>query len=298
MPRCIHCTVSVRAVNSTRGGTVSAAFALASALSFGAADFIGGLAARRAPVIPVTALSQAVGLAVLAPPLLFLGGALSAEAAVTGAVAGVAGSLGLAVYFRALAIGPMSVVSPLAAVVSAGIPVGAGVAMGEQPSASAVAGIVVGLAAVVLTTRTPALLQERRPSPAGPLLALASGGAFGVFFVALDAAPADSGMWPLAAARVASLLLLAAITVARGTPLPSRAAIPMVAASGALDMLANVLFLLATRTGLLALTAFLASLYPVVVVILARRVLAERLAMPQIAGVLLALVAVALVAVG
>jgi EamA domain-containing membrane protein RarD len=105
-------------------------------------------------------------------------------------------------------------------------------------------------------------------------------------------------VWPLVGARASSLTLLALLAGAVGGGWPSRRNMPMVAASGALDMLANVLFLLATRAGLLTISALLASLYPVVVVVLARHVLAERLRRPQVLAVVLALIAVATITIG
>lgn len=271
--------------------------ALGSGLTFGIADFAGGLAAKRAPATAVTLVAQAVGLAVLLPLLGLLPGAPSAAAFTTGAAAGIAGAGGLIAYLRALALGPMGVVAPLASVVGVMVPILAALAAGERPSPLAAGGIAVGVVAICVVAGGARDAGTRGAGVAGLLLALVAGGAFGVFFVLLDVTPPGSGLWPLVGARVASLTLLGMIVALAGQGLPARGAVRMVILSGALDMLANVLFLLATRAGLLTISALLASLYPVVVVVLARHLLAERLQRPQIVAVVLALLAVAVITV-
>lgn len=287
--------------------------ALGSGLTFGVADFAGGLAAKRASATSVTFVSQAIGLIVLLPLLGVLPGTPSVAAFVSGGLAGIAGALGVVAYLRALALGPMGVVAPLASVVGVMVPVVVGVVAGERPSLLAALGIAVGLIAITVVAgggrRTED--QDTGGPPAnssagasvdldrrGPLLALAGGAAFGVFFVLLDLTPTGSGLWPLVGARIASLALMGSAVALVSRTLPPRDALPMVAASGALDMLANILFLLATRAGLLTISALLASLYPVVVVVLARQLLAERLRRPQVVAVVLALLAVGVITVG
>jgi drug/metabolite transporter (DMT)-like permease len=271
--------------------------ALGSGVTFGVADFVGGLAAKRASVVTVTLIAQAVGLAVVLPLLGVLPGTPSVAALVVGAGAGIAGAAGLLAYLRALALGPMGVVAPLAAVVGVMVPVIAGLLAGERVSALAAAGIVLGLAAILVVAGGRGV-RDDSATAGGPLLAALGGAAFGAFFVLLDLTPEGSGMWSLVGARASSLTLLTVLAGAVGGGWPSRRAMPLVAASGALDMIANVLFLLATRAGLLTISALLASLYPVVVVVLARHVLAERLRRPQMAAVVLALVAIATITVG
>jgi len=272
--------------------------ALGSGLTFGVADFIGGLAAKRASVVRVTLLSQAIGLAVVLPLLAVLPGTPSLAAIVSGALAGLGGAIGLLAYLRALALGPMGVVAPLAGMVGVMVPVIVGLVRGERLSLLAAAGIVLGLVAIGVVAGGGSRTGERSAGGNGPLLALTAGVAFGVFFVLLDLTPTGSGVWPLVGARLSSLTLLGLLTAAVGGGWPRRPTMPMVVATGALDMFANVLFLLATRAGLLTVSALLASLYPVVVVILARHVLAERLRRPQVLAVVLALVAIAAITVG
>ena len=297
--------------------------ALGAGLTFGVADFTGGLAAKRASATAVTFVSQAIGLMVLLPLMGVLPGVPSVDAFVSGGLAGIAGALGVAAYLRALALGPMGVVAPLASVVGVMVPVVVGVVAGERPSVLAALGIAVGLVAITVVAgggrpsgehagAVPGTADQvggQRPMRArlndlvggqrrGPLLALAGGAAFGIFFVLLDLTPTGSGLWPLVGARIASLALMGSAVAVAGRTLPARDALPMVAASGALDMLANILFLLATRAGLLTISALLASLYPVVVVVLARQLLSERLRRPQVAAVVLALLAVGVITVG
>ncbi|MPZ87378.1 MAG: EamA family transporter [Nitriliruptorales bacterium] len=293
---CVTLCSRCKQMNRGERGGMAAALALTSALSFGAADFLGGLAARRCSALTVTGVSQLAGLMVLVPALLVFDGVLSMAAIWTGALAGLAGAGGLVLYLRSLAIGPMSLVAPVAAVVGAALPVAAGVVAGERPPRLALAGVAIGLAAVWLATGQGRRRNSAHAHAQGPLLALLAGLAFGAFFIFLDATPADSGAWPLVAARGASLIVLTVAATSLRRPLPSRKILPVAAVSGGLDMAANLLFLAATRTGLLTLTALLASLYPVVVVLLAWRLMAERLTRAQLLGVVMALAAVGLIA--
>ncbi|HXV92493.1 MAG TPA: EamA family transporter, partial [Pseudonocardia sp.] len=261
----------------------------------------GGLAARRAPVLVVTAGAQLAGLLTLLPAVALLGGQVSAAAIGLGAVAGIGGASGLLLYLRGLAIGPMGVVAPLSAVVGAGMPLVAGLVAGERLGPVTVLALVVALAAILFAT---AGTRSDPVAGQGILFGLGAGVGFGLFFVALDATPDDSGLVPLLAGRVTSVLLLGLAVLA----LLLRGRVPagpgllglagLVVTSGVLDVVANVLFLLATRAGSLSVSGVVVSLYPVVVVFLARVVLRERLTGLQTTGVGLALAASALLAVG
>jgi drug/metabolite transporter (DMT)-like permease len=277
---------------------VSVPFALSSAVTYGIADFAGGLAARRAPVLVVTAVSQLAGLLALLPVTLLLPGALTPAAVGYGAAAGVAGASGVLLYLRGLAVGPMGVVAPLSAVVAAGLPLGVGILGGERPGPVAWAALAVALVAIVLASA-----GTRRDAGAGTglVLGLGSGIGFGLFFVLLDLTPSDSGLWPLVAGRTTSVTLLLLLVLApllHGRRPGPFAALGLIVASGLLDTAANVLFLLATRAGALSVSGVLVSLYPVVVVLLARVVLRERLSPLQLAGAGLALTAGVLLASG
>lgn len=288
--------------------------ALGSALTYGVADFLGGRVAARAPALTVTVGSQAVGLAVLLVAVAVLPGEATGAALGLGALAGLAGGGGLVLYFRALAIGPMGVVAPITGAVGAAVPILVGAATGERVGPLAVVGIVLGLAAVVLSSVDPnvgppvGMVARVRAMAAradraslrgsGPLLGVAAGVAFGAFFVLLDLAPSTSGAWPLVGARLASVPALGLVALVRRSAAPARADWGQTAASGALDVVANALFLLAARAGLLVVVGLVVSLYPVVIVLLARQVLGERLEPVQLVGVGLALSAVVLVGIG
>lgn len=272
--------------------------ALSSALVYGGADFCGGLASRRTGALAVVALSQLAGLLALLLLLPLLGGAPTAVDLLWGAAAGLAGAVGLAVFYRALADGVMSVVAPLTAVCAAAVPVLLGIALGERLAAPAVAGTALALVAVALVAAEGGLPSLETARKAGLLPALASGAAFGLFFVLLDQPRPTSGLWPLVGARLASVALVVVLARATRSPLaPPRAVLPLAAVAGVLDMTANALFLLAAREGLLAVAGVLASLYPVSTVLLAQAVLHERLAAVQVAGLVAATAAVALIAV-
>lgn len=271
--------------------------ALSSALVYGAADFSGGLASRRAGALAVVALSQLAGLAALLVLLPLVGGTATATDLLWGAAAGLAGGVGLAVFYRALADGVMSVVAPVTAVCAAAVPVVLGLAFGERLAVPALAGIGLALVAVALVAAEGNRPSVRSVRSAGLLPALAAGTAFGLFFVLLDQPGPGSGLWPLVGARTASiaLVLLLVRGSVRALGLP-RAVLPLTALAGVLDMAANALFLLAAREGMLAVAGVLASLYPVSTVVLAQVVLRERLRRAQLAGLVAAAAAVALIA--
>lgn len=274
------------------------ALALAAAAAFGTADFVGGVASRRSSAIMVAVLAQVGGASLLIPALLLTGSPLDLDGVLWGAAAGVAGGLGLAIFFRALARGTMAMVSPLTAVFAGGIAVLAGLLLGERIGVASWLGIACGLVAVFLIGWV-----RGHSGVAGlggqVLVALAAGAGFGCFFVALAQAPASIRLWPLAGARVASFsVLFAVLMLGPGRRPASRGAIWLGAVSGALDMSANILYLLAVRRGELAIIAVLASLYPAATLLLSFRLLGDRLRWHQLAGVGLALAAVALIAAG
>jgi drug/metabolite transporter (DMT)-like permease len=273
-------------------------FALGASLSYGVADFVGALAARRASALTVTLGMQTVGLLVLLPFLPFLPGRPSTTAIVIGAVSGAAGTAGLVIYLRAMAIGPIGVVSPLAAVSGAAVPVAWGAfVLGDELSSLQTFGVLLALASVVVVAWVPGSAVGAADLR-GVIGGLVSGVLFGGFFIALDATPADSGMWPLVGARVASAIGVLLLLRLVSRPVHPGAALPQILLAGTTDMGANVLFLLATRGGLLSISALLSSLYPVVALLLARRVLKERLNPVQGSGVVGALVAMSLLVAG
>jgi drug/metabolite transporter (DMT)-like permease len=278
---------------------VAVVLALASAVVYGAADFLGGLASRRASVFGVVAVSQVVGLGALLALLPWLGGPVGVPDLAWGAAAGLAGAAGLLLFFRTLASGVMSVIAPVTAVTAAAVPVLVGLLGGNRIGPWAGIGIVLALVAVVLVSAEGGLSALRAARPASVAPALAAGSAFGFFFVLLDRTSQESGLTPLVTARLASVALVVVVALAARRSLGvGRVARPLVALSGVGDMSANALFLLATQQeGQLAITGVLASLYPVSTVLLAQVLLRERLAGTQIAGLGAAVVAVVLITV-
>ena len=271
--------------------------ALASAAAFGTADFLGGLATRRASALLVTLSAHLTGAVVVVPVLFLVRTPVDPASLAWGAASGVFGCAGAVVFFRALASGAMAAAAPVTAIVSAALPVLAGVLLGERPGPLAWLGVGAGLLAVGAISRggDPSVPLERRTL----MLAVGAGIGFGLFFICLSRASHDSGLWPLLGARVGSLSMLAAVILGvRMSWRAERGALRLGAVSGAVDMTANALFLLATRQGGLALVAVLTSLYPGATVLLALVILRERLRAAQLVGVALALLAVALIASG
>jgi drug/metabolite transporter (DMT)-like permease len=280
-----------------QGDGVAVLLALTSAVVYGAADFLGGLASRKESVLGVVALSQITGLLCLVLLLPWLGGTVDMADLAWGAASGLMGGTGLVVFFRALAHGVMSVLAPVTAVTAAAVPVLVGLLGGDRIGLTAALGIGVALVAVVLVSAEGGLAGLRAARPASLTPALIAGAAFGFFFVLLDRTSQDAGLTPLVAARVASLSLVVVLSLSTGQRLRvGRASLPLVMTSGVGDMSANALFLLATQQdGQLAITGVLASLYPVSTVVLAQVLLRERLAGAQVAGLASAVVAIVLI---
>lgn len=285
-------------------GPMAAVLALLSAVVYGAGDFLGGLAARRLPPPAVVLRSNVIGLlGLVAIAPLFAADHVAAADLAYGAVGGIVGGLGVLLLYRGLALGTMSVVAPITAVLAALVPVIVGLVDGERPSGLALAGIPVALAAIALLSREADADAGRRTTPAVILSAFGAGLGFGLFFVCLDAAGDDAGLWPLVAGRAASVALFATIAVmvasARVGSIEARkgSTPALLLVCGLCDSGANALFLLATHEGLLTLVAVLGSLYPASTVALATTVTKERLARPQVVGVGLALAAVVAITV-
>lgn len=280
--------------------------AIGSAVLYGAADFTGGLTTRRASTIPVVLLSQAAGLIMLALIMPVLPHASPTRADVLwGAAAGLTGGVGVALLYHALATGTMAVVAPTTAVCAVAIPVVVSVLLGERPMPLAVAGIALGMVSIVLVSQqqggTPGAgepgLPRSRQSGVGT--ALASGIAIGLFLLSFAQAGPGAGMWPLLVARTVSTTLFAVMAIAGGRSLRMPAQVTaLVIFAGVMDMLANALYLLATRQGPLSIVVTLSSLYPASTVLLARIVLGERLRPWQVTGVGCALAAVVLIVSG
>jgi drug/metabolite transporter (DMT)-like permease len=269
---------------------------LAAAASYGAADFLGGLATRRSAVFGVVSGVQVTGLVLLLPVAPFFGGTFSSRALQYGVLAGICTAGGIALLYYALAIGRMGVVSPITAVVAAMVPVIAGALRGEHLTSLKIVGILAALLAVVLVSTSPAGAHASRRFT-GIREALLSGILLGGVYVFLAAAGSGAGLYPLLTARAASVILIvAAVLVLRRPPVAPAAVLPLILVAGIIDMAANVLYVLSAYAGMVSIAAVLTSLYPASTVLLAALVLRERLASRQIAGVALALGSVVLIA--
>jgi drug/metabolite transporter (DMT)-like permease len=281
---------------------LAAVLALASSLSWGLSDFLGGFQSRRHHVLAVILLSQGIALAILVVAVL-AGAPTEHDAASTAWAAGVGilALLGLLAFYRALAIGTMSIVAPISAT-GVAIPVLVGLASGERPGTLQVAGIALACAGVVLAAREPPSddAAVRRASRTSIGLALVAAVGFGSFFAGIDRAEETADVaWVLLAARGADVALLVVAALALRPPIPTApAALGAIAAIGVFDLLANLLFVLAAGRGLLSVVGVLGSLYPAVTVVLARFVLHERLSRTQGAGVMITLAGVVALAAG
>ncbi len=274
------------------------ALALASSVAWGISDFLGGLRSRRISALAVLLVSQPVGLVLaLAVALAFGGDALGARDAAIAAGAGAAAVLALGAFYRAMALGSVTVVATIGAL-GVLVPVLAGLAQGDRPAALQGVGAAAGVVGVLLVAREPDAEWRAAGRASIGLAALAALG-FGVFFVGLDATAGERPTWTIVAARVGGVAtLLVAAALVRPSMRIERSLFPALVAIGCFDVLANSLFAVATNHGLLSLVAVAGSLYSAVTVLLARFVLGERLAPIQVTGVIVALIGVALIAAG
>jgi drug/metabolite transporter (DMT)-like permease len=270
-------------------------FALLAAAAYGISDFVGGIASRRVSALTVLLISYPVGGAIMAALLPWYHGPVSAGTLAWSLAGGVAGLVGVALLYSALAQAPMNIISPVTAVMTAVVPVLGGVAQGERPHPVAWLGIGIGLVAVVLISRQP---EDHPHGPIGwrPLtMAVAAGVGFGVYFICLARTSHDSGMWPVVISRACSAVLLLPLALTGGRRRRVGASLlGLAAVAGILDATANVAFLLASRHGLLSLSGVITALYPAGTVLLAVLILKEHTGKLQRAGLGLAAAAVVL----
>ncbi|MFG2858921.1 EamA family transporter [Streptomyces mirabilis] len=270
--------------------------ALGSSLAYGCADFLGGLGARKAHVLRTVMITAPASLAVELLLWPFLGASFSAGALGWGAASGIASAAAFALLYRTLAIGPMNVLSPVTALVSAVLPVAVGLLQGEHLGAAGLVGLPLALVAVILVSAGHGA-GSARPSRTALLSAFGAGGAIALQLVFLHQAPSDTGVAPLIIGRaVSSAVILAAAGLMYRRLGSERPAYAMSTAAGVLDSMANLLFLLAARSGDLTVVAVITALYPAGTVLLARSVLAERIRRGQLVGLGTAAVAVSLLA--
>ena len=279
----------------------------ATSLVYGFADFFGAIASRRIKPVTVTFVSGAIGLAFLLALSIFVGADFSPGALFWGTAAGITSAIAMSALYASLAIGPISIVSPLSAVISAIVPSAVGFVQGDRFSILGFAALGAILVAVFLVGFVPGK-DVRLPSMKGLVLAVIAGGGIGVVLICLDQAPADSGLAPVILLRATAAAILGAVTLftfgaairrklrtsAPIEPNKESGKVPIkfwysVAVTGLFDASANVFFILASRIGSLTVVSVLTALYPLGTIILARIFLKEKLARTQTVGVLLAL---------
>jgi len=289
---------------------------LGSAIIFGTADFLGGMSSKRLGAVLATAFAAVAGLVFLCVFAFVVPGVVSPEALLLGALSGVTGAIAIGLLYASLAIGPMSILSPLTAVVSAIVPLCVALAGGEGVGFVGWIGLVVGLVAIVLVGFVPEK-GAVRPSLKGILMSVGSGIAIGAFLIIIDQAPDDSGLWPLVANRatnatimlaLGAILAIVALSARRRAlalgqePFPRRSrevwriGVWTAVACGVVDAIANAGLLWGVRIGDLSVMAVLTALYPLGTIILAAIVLKERIAPVQYVGLALAITAGALLA--
>ena len=271
---------------------------LAAAIAYGLADFVGALASRRHSAVTVLLYSYPVGAVLMLAMLPAFPGTLTGRVAVFGIAGGVAGLIGVVIMYGLMVVAPMNVISPVTAVLAAIVPVVFGVLVGERPHLAAWFGILLGVLAVVLVSRTTEDHPHGKIALRILLLAFVAGLGFGFYFIFLARAGNDSGLWPLVVSRVASAALIVPLARQRRAFAQIRGrmlAITMLA--GACDALANMFFLLAARHGLLSLASVLTSLYPAVTVMLAVGLLHEHTSKVQRTGLALAAASIVLITV-
>jgi drug/metabolite transporter (DMT)-like permease len=279
------------------GPVLAIALGLAASLSWGVADFLGGIQSRRMPVVAVVLGSQLAGLVLVAAIVAIRGEPLpGGDFLVYASLSSVGGIIGLTAFYKALSIGAMGVVAPLSST-AAVIPLVVGLATGDRPSALQGVGVAVALVGVLLASREAG--EHGGSVSKGAGFALISAVGFGCFFLAIDKASDSDVLWAVCVNRTVSVGLLGLALLATRPALGLRPAdMRTLAIVGLLDILANGFFAVAATKGLVSVVAVLASLYPVITVVLARVVLKERLRAVQRVGAALALMGVALISAG
>jgi drug/metabolite transporter (DMT)-like permease len=268
-------------------------FALFASVSWGAGDFSGGLATRRAQVLSVVFGSYVLGLSTLVIVALLISEPFpTALDLMWGGVGGLAGAVGLIAFYQALSVGRMGIVAPMTAMLSAAIPVIFGALTQGLPGPLQLIGFVLAFIAVGLISGF-GVVKGR---PKGLWLALLAGVGFGSFFILISRVSQGEIFWPLAVARLSSLIfLLTIILIRRQRVLPEMSVWPIVFLAGVLDAAGNVFFVLATHSGQLDVAAMLSSLYPAVTVLLATILLKERVSRLQAIGIVVAVIAIPLI---
>ena len=266
--------------------------ALMAASVYGVADYCGGRATRSVSAMTVTFVGQSAGLVVLLTFVLLSGVPVPPFSDfIWGGIAGIAGATGLLAFYKAMGSGYMTVVAPVSAVTATAVPVVIGLMTGERPGILALCGIPLALVAIALVSDV--LGPNHRKAPRSiVVMAFLAGATFGSLFVILAHTNDDGGLWPVVAMRFTSIPYMAAVMFfMKRKPSEAKANLPFVLASGILDSVANALYLLAVREGLMSIVATINSFYPASTLLLATRLDKERIHRSQAVGLVLAVIA-------
>jgi drug/metabolite transporter (DMT)-like permease len=274
---------------------VAAALALAAAVSWGIGDFLGGLKSRSLRPVAVLIVAQPIGGALLGTWVAIRGQGPPGSEVLWACVASVFGTVGLIAFYRGMAAGALSIVAPIAGA-GAAIPVIWGLARGDNPSSYQELGFAAALIGVVLAS------FERNPQAArvaaGVGWAAIAMLAFGGYYIPMHAASQGDFLWAAFIFRLTSTTLIAASWLVLRPARARRADLPALASIGILDTGGNVFFAASSTKGLVSVVSILASLYPVVTVLLARAVLDERVHRSQDLGIALTLAGIVLISAG
>jgi len=284
---------------------VTILFGLLTAFSYGYADFVGAIAAKKVRALTVTTVAFSFGLILAILFSLFAGASYNESVVVYGILAGICSAAAISFLYAALALGPISIVSPFTAVLSAIVPVVVDIAAGQALGELSLLAIVLILIAVVLVAFVPGQ-DVRLPTLRATIYSIGAGLGFAGTFVFIDAAPSDSGLGVLVVMRVIGITILFALLAILLFSGKSKVLIEkevfalstiwLVLLAGFGDVTGNLFFIIATREGALAIAAVLTSLYPVGTILLAKIFLKERIAISQNIGIVLAVGACALLA--
>jgi drug/metabolite transporter (DMT)-like permease len=284
---------------------VTILFGLLTAFSYGYADFVGAIAAKKVRALTVTTVAFSFGLILAILFSLFAGASYNESVVLYGILAGICSAAAISFLYAALALGPISIVSPFTAVLSAIVPVIVDIAAGQALGELSLLAIVLILIAVVLVAFVPGQ-DVRLPTLRATIYSIGAGLGFAGTFVFIDAAPSDSGLGVLVVMRVIGITILFALLAILLFSGKSKVLIEkevfalstiwLVLLAGFGDVTGNLFFIIATREGALAIAAVLTSLYPVGTILLAKIFLKERIAISQNIGIVLAVGACALLA--
>jgi drug/metabolite transporter (DMT)-like permease len=281
------------------------ALGLGSSFLWGLADYLGGVKSRIFPVAVVLAMMYLSSLVVMTLFVVGRGeGPPGTEPILAGLCAGLFGIGALMAFYRALAIGTMSIVAPVAST-GVALPVLVGIATGDQPGLVRSVGLAAAVVGVILASReddkAAAGAVDARLQRQSIVLAVVAGLGFGMYFVLAEIASSGDIGWALLLSRIAAspfVVVFALVTLRRGGRRPRPLELLTLAGIGMLDLGANVLYNTATTVGELSTVAVASSLYPVTTVLLAAALLGERVRGTQRIGVVIALCGVVLISAG